>query len=689
MPDAHPATHSICIVRCGTDIFEQVIALHGPNRGTLGFFPRGAFEEYARKDGILVAVSDDGRVLGYIAVRTSGGWAHIAHLCVDGRWRRSSIAKELVERISANAAKHQHLGVRLKCRRDFEANHFWPKVGFVARGQKPGRGAEPRDLTVWIRRNAEVPDLFSFAGSDDPDRRLVVLDANTFYDLQHEDDMSNNLPERVKESLQLCAGWLQDAVELCVVDEIYCEIERRSCSDEVKLQRERVAGFRELSHNGESAKEHYTSLQAILGWHRPKTQQRSDMWQIAKAAAAGADFFVTRDETLLKAASRISEELSILILRPSALLTSIDGEGRSELYSPSRLAGTNTSVRIPTDDGIKQVLDAFLGRNPQEPLHRFRSLVQRILAEAAGRQDRLVQLMSDENNAPVVMVAYRFATSGDIDIEILRSAAHRLAPTAIRHVLLTVIQEAANHGGRRIVLTDPHCSNLTKTALEELHFAHHEGRWYRELRPEVVQLASLGSSLGIAEPEAGWVMNDILGLEDRFWPLKIQGMDVPCVVVTINDHWAAKLFDSELAMSELFAVDPLRVLNRENVFYRHKDKWPKSEPKRILWYVSRTNTFRACSRLLNVERGPAFKLFRRYERLGVYEWDDLIRTTDGNPHGELMAIHFTDTELFDRPVSLDFAKTLGVGKMVAGPQPVSEQQFLQIYTAGLTRFSSK
>lgn len=413
------------------------------------------------------------------------------------------------------------------------------------------------------------------------------------------------------------------------------------------------------------------------------------MRQIAQAASAGADFFVTRDESLLKAAPRISEELSILVLRPSALLTSIDEEDRNDLYSPSRLAGTTTTVRIPTLDCIKPVLEDFLGRNPQEPLRQFSGLVQRVLAEAAGRDDREVQLISDKEKKPVAMVTHSCDQSGNVTIEILRTAAHQLAPTAIRHLLLMRIQKAANLGGRRIVLSDPHCSNLTRMALHDLHFTRVDDRWIRELHPSVVPLKSIEHTLGITAPVGGWTTNDVIDLEDRFWPLKVQGMDIPCAVVTINDHWAAKLFDSELAMSELFAVDPYRVLNRENVFYRHKDKWPKSNPKRILWYVSRTKTFRACSRLLNVERESAFQLYRRYQRLGVYEWDDLIRTTGGDPHGELMALHFTDTELFDRPIPLDFAKSFGVGKMVAGPQPITEQQFLQIYTTGNSRLSTK
>ena len=676
-------------VRRDTEEFEAVIDLHSLNRKLLGLFPRGAFEDYARRDGLLAAVDADGRVLGYIAVRVSGGWSHIAHLCVDEKLRRSSIAKDLVEQVARTAAKHQHLGIRLKCRRDYEANRFWPTVNFVARGQQPGRGAKPSELTVWVRRNSEVHDLFSMAGSDDPERRLAVLDANTFFDLGHEEELLDDLPERVKESLQLCAGWLQDAVELCIVSEMFCEIDRRGCAVERETQRERAHGYRELSYDEGKADFHYSRLTTILGWSRPKAQQRSDMNQIARAAAAGAEYFVTRDVDLLKASPQIAEELSILVLRPSALLTSIDEEGRRGLYSPARLAGTNISVKSPTEEDAKRVLGAFLGRNPQEPLHKLRDRTQRVMAQSAGCSDRLVRLVSDEQKEPVVLLAYHTAECGDIEVEILRTSVHRLGPTAIRHIVLSVIEKAAEQGGRKITITDPYLSGLASKALEELHFRHEVDQWVRELHPEIVTIQDLERALGVAPPEGGWSEADVMSLEARWWPLKVRGTGVPCVVVTINDHWAAKLFDSELAKQELFAVDPLRVLNRENVFYRHKDGWPKLAPKRILWYVSRTNTFRACSRIFGVDRAPVFELFRRYERLGVYRWDDVIKTTGGDPHGKMMAIHFTDTELFDQPVALNFAKSVGVGRMVAGPQPITEEQFLRIYAAGLSRVAKQ
>ena len=95
--------------------------------------------------------------------------------------------------------------------------------------------------------------------------------------------------------------------------------------------------------------------------------------------------------------------------------------------------------------------------------------------------------------------------------------------------------------------------------------------------------------------------------------------------------------------------------------------------------------FRACSRLETVEIGPAKTLFHKYRRLGVYEWKDLMTITKGNSYGEIMAIHFCDTELFKEPVSLAFAQNLGAAKMLQSPCPISESAFFDIYRKGMNQ----
>ena len=49
------------------------------NKTTLGFLPDGAFNEYASKRMILVALSLDGECVGYLLYRLSGIRVIIAH----------------------------------------------------------------------------------------------------------------------------------------------------------------------------------------------------------------------------------------------------------------------------------------------------------------------------------------------------------------------------------------------------------------------------------------------------------------------------------------------------------------------------------------------------------------------------------------------------------------------------------
>ena len=65
------------------------------NNKTLGFFPSGAFDECAHSKRILVAVNENGELLGYLLFRTTKSRVVIVHLCVDEKYRGINIANNL------------------------------------------------------------------------------------------------------------------------------------------------------------------------------------------------------------------------------------------------------------------------------------------------------------------------------------------------------------------------------------------------------------------------------------------------------------------------------------------------------------------------------------------------------------------------------------------------------------------
>ena len=185
---------------------------------TLGFFPDGAFEDHAARGQLLAASIGDSELVGYCAFRISKGRAMIAHLCVAENHRGGGMAKKLFDSVKARAIERDLRGIGLHCRRDYPAYGMWPRLGFAPIGSKPGRGADGTELTFWWH-DLHANDLFSEIADSD-DRLRVVIDCNVFRDLHDTSEVRN------KEAKFLRADWLSGQIELCIVNELFIEIDR-------------------------------------------------------------------------------------------------------------------------------------------------------------------------------------------------------------------------------------------------------------------------------------------------------------------------------------------------------------------------------------------------------------------------------------------------------------------------------
>jgi hypothetical protein len=178
-------------------------------------------------------------------------------------------------------------------------------------------------------------------------------------------------------------------------------------------------------------------------------------------------------------------------------------------------------------------------------------------------------------------------------------------------------------------------------------------------------------------------------LEEVFWPAKIADTDVPTYLIPIKPVWALHLFDEGLASEDLWGADPTRHFNIENVYYRSATPIRMAPGSRLLWYVSsgggskRVSQIRACSRLIETEVGPAKDLFRKYKRLGIYEWDNLMKMTGNDPKSDIMALRFYQTEYFRSPIDLKDFSIYGINGQPFSPKFVSNDQFMKIYRYGL------
>ena len=152
------------------------------------------------------------------------------------------------------------------------------------------------------------------------------------------------------------------------------------------------------------------------------------------------------------------------------------------------------------------------------------------------------------------------------------------------------------------------------------------------------------------------------------------------------------------ALLKLFPK-PEIIINREAVYYKKNRTPPKRdcENGRILWYVTKNDkdqgytnvsAIRACSRLEEVIVGKPKELYRRFRALGVFEEKNILEIEKGNENVEVMAIRFSDTELFDRCIFHDEMQQLSqqVSNQninVIGTSKISKELFAIIYKLGL------
>jgi predicted nucleic acid-binding protein len=331
-----------------------VKALGAANSATLGFFPEGAFDDYAARNQIIVALDDQERCAGYLLYRVSHDSAIIVHLCVDQSCRQGGTARALVSKLKLITKCFR--GIGLRCRRDYEASKVWPKFDFVALRDEPGRGKDARVLTYWWFDHGH-PDLFTNSILEKAGSKLcVVVDANVFFDLIDESRPSHS------ESSSLIADWLGEIVELCVTDEIFNDIDRNNDPDERRQNRELAKSFTRLPCQNEALGTIAEALASLFPGERTERDE-SDLRHLARTIASDAKFFITRDGPLLDRVDRVYEKFGITITRPADFVIRIDELQRENEYQPARLAGTLSAIQLVAERPRGVTHLAFSGRS--------------------------------------------------------------------------------------------------------------------------------------------------------------------------------------------------------------------------------------------------------------------------------------------------------------------------------------
>lgn len=696
MPDKDSTTREIVPAEPGSELLRDVIELGRANAKTLGFFPEGAFEDYASRGQVLACV-EDGDVAGYVAFRTRNLTITLVHLCVATDFRERGIAKTLIEHLSEQFLGFA--GIVAKCRVDFPANEVWPRLGFTRRNVVAGRATRrPTKLGVW-RRDFNLPDLFSTAPSD---RIVAALDASVLIDLHG--DLSE--PEQV-ESKSLLADWLEDSIEYVVTDEVFTEIARSSDATARQALQEYASSFRSLDDTDHNlARQLQRQLTSVIGSGKSE-RDKSDHRHVVLSVLGGAHFFLTRDQKLLDFAPGIEERLGLLITRPADFIARTHADLTGQSYAATRLSGSTLTMRPYTDVDIDDLVRTFQAFDRRERRPEILSTLRNARAQPTHCDGQIVRGQDGSLQGLLVIRS----VDGEARIQLLRTTRGPLSDVLARHLVWFAVQQVRQEGHGVIRLIDKHVSPAAEGVLGVLGFQPADEGIAKVNGIGVLSTRDLADHLQMIDPgftEPAWIDEVLSALESEpsempaqfafvcerlMWPAKLLDTPLPSYSVPIQPEWAAQLFHTRLAEESLFGSDPRLMLRLDNVYYRSSISGGVEAPARILWYVMdsserpSTKCYAATSLVEEVVRGPAKEIFSRFKRYGVFEWGDVLKVAKNDPFGQIEAFRFGHTEPFKQPVKLSrvraLADRLGVREpFLQSPSRVSSELFKAIYQEG-------
>ncbi|MEB3343352.1 GNAT family N-acetyltransferase [Okeania sp.] len=677
-----------------------VIEFGDANRKTLGFFPRQAFKEHAEKGQIIVAIESKKSCVGYLLYRiaTSYNRVGIIHLCIADSYQGKGLAKKLFDYL-VEITKEKYSGIGLTCRRDFNLSNFWSKLGFVFQYDKPAKTPGKTNAYWWFDHHHS--NLFSNATTHQREYKLyVAIDSQIFFDFYHSDRYD-------KDAESLLSDWLSPDLQLCLTDEIFNKINVFFDNQDERKHFTNLAKklFTILSTNKIDSSQ-YQSLKNFFNQKNINISE-SDIRYIDKAITSDVYIFVTGNNSLLDIADEFYEQFNVSIIHPRDLIFQVDEIWRQTEYQPVRLAGTLLQKARVTLGQEKFLNEYFRADKLGEKKAEFQQKMLRFITETDKFDCFLV---FEGEKQPLALVVYDRRKKYELEIPLMRVVDTSITATIANHLVFESISISAKEKRNFTKITDLF---LPETVIRNIHqdgtFVEFNHTYLRanmaiaktanQLSEDLEKLAvSLGKEYDFFRKISQLLQKKLenenqqkelyFNLEKYLWPAKIIDANLPTWIIPIKPFWAKDLFDEELANNYLFCSKTELALKRELVFYRSKGGLKPGIIGRIIWYVSNdekfpsgtTKVIKACSRLDEVIVDKPEKLYRQFRNLGVYKLEDLIKITKNKSNEDIMAIRFSDTQIFTNYITLkELQDILKKQITVQGIFKITPEQFAKIY----------
>lgn len=668
------------------ELLAAAIALGNRYTKWLGLLKPPAYRMYADDGGLLVALDGD-ELVGYALFGLPKRSQHVrlVHLCVAEERRGNGIAGLLIAELRRR--QRHRLGIRARCRRDYGLSSKWSGLGFVPKGEGLGRGDDKETLDTWWL-DLGHDDLFTEAESDA--LLVVAIDHTVFSGLR-----GVGTEQAIEESQALEAGWLADLIEFTYTPQLLLDVREIENREERNHQQAGLPGLREASPDAASVSARQQELITAVTRDLPEVpidgETRRRLRYVAETSCAGLQVLVTRDPELERLADIAWGAAGVRVVSPAMVTLHVDELHQAQVYRPADLMGTAFSaeeVRV----GSEGELVAFFEQADDDSGTDF---AERLKALGAGGGLWRRELLRDGEGHPVAL--YVWAMDGrTLNVAFLRTAGHRLEQTLARQLLFMLKRLGRERGAQVVRIIDPHLSAAAMSAAGADGFTEDEGGFTALIvdlcgpaETVSVMAEEIAARAGRTAPRLdAHASPEVVSVAERvWWPAKLVDTALPSFIAPVKPRWSAELFNDP---PMLVLRDDVLGISREHVYYRSPGHRGESVPGRILWYVSEAPAGQpgsmviGCSRLDEVVIGDPDTLFSRFEHLGVYGRVEVREAAE--PTGKVMALRFSDTEIFPAQVTharlTALAAALGLKFSVMSLSKIDNALFQAVYEEG-------
>jgi len=660
------------------DKIDEVIELGDSNSKTLGHLPHAAFNEYAKKGGVIICKINN-KLAGYCLFRKkiSEHKIKIAQLCIANSYRGQGVADKILDFIKEEFCEHFR-GVALNCRSDFRhATKVWERNYFFPEQEKRSRSKKENYLLQWYY-SFNKDDLFTTTTHS---RVKVLLDINIFIKLRDVNFDDESSHEEIK---YLTNSDILTEVDYCYAKESLSELIRDKNIERRKRTRRVIKGFYEVPLEEKSFDSIYKEICRLS---IPKNENdRSDRKQLATCIANNIPFFVTTDEALKKTCKKIEDNFNISILLPSEFIVKFDQIQNSASFLPRRIGGASFSIRKLKASDIGRIPELFFTPSVKG-MKNFRQEFRSYCSTSSNE----VKLITQEDKL-LAMVAYHIKCEVCY-IDFLRLGNISFKQILFNQLVTEVIRTTLPLGVREIQIPDNEIIKEFESSLLDFNFFCKKNKYKKIMLNNVYESNNL-----VNIPEVKKIINSKLEedsisneqkyeLERCIFPGKIRDLKIRNIIIPIKPYWAGQLFDQHISSNSLFGSDEKLLWSRKNIYFRSLNPNIEKYPARILWYASnhpkllRSKGIVACSYLDSVYIDKPKVLYSQFNKIGVYKWNNIIELAKNDPETKIKAIEFSDTEVFENLIPLEqVQKKLEKKHSFASPLEISEEQFFKIYS---------